>query len=195
MKKNILELLKNRKLVIIIGTILAIAIIVTIIVLANSGTTRYAKKLKNYLVKVGYNCDGVYQDEEGVLDTDGEYIYCQMTTSNGIYKEMLFKKNIKKYLLNINFTNTVYDTYKIMISSNAYVSKKHKGIIRYKDEIENHTFQYYAPNGGSFNIGDQVNCNDEISKYKEACEDDAKDVAVAMREFESYFLGSGLKLK
>lgn len=186
----------NKKVIAIVGVVLVMIIIgiVSIIMLMGDGTTGYAKKLKKYLEKVGYNCDGVYQDPDGFLDTDGSYIYCQMTSSNRIYKEVHFQKNTKT-AHGVVFKNTVNNTYVISISGNDYASQKHKGIITYQDEIENHTFRYYAPSGDTFNIGDQVNCNDESAKYKEICEDNAKDVNAAMREFESYFVGAGITLK
>lgn len=188
------KLYKDKKFMIIGGSILAVAVIIIIVLVSNNGTTRYAKKMKSYLEKIGYNCDGVYKYEDGYLDTEGKYFYCQMTTTNGIYKEVKITKNIKT-ATGVSYKESVNGVYSISIQGQDYVSKMHKGIIKYNDELENHLFNFSAPSGDTFNIGDRVNCNNESKKYKDICEDDANDVNLAMREFESYFSGAGVKLK
>lgn len=187
------ELYKNKKAVIIAGSIFVIVIIASIIIFANTGTTSYAKKLKNYLVKIGYDCDGIYKYEDGYSDTEGKYFYCQMTTSNGIYKEVKITKN-SKTANGVIYKESVNGVYHFSISGQDYNRQRRVEQISYKDEIENKTFHFLS-RGVNFYIGEQVNCNNEIKKNKDVCEDDANDVNSALREFESYFSGAGIKLK
>lgn len=187
------ELYKNKKFMIIGGIVLAIAVIILVVIVSNNGTTRYAKKMKSYLEKIGYNCDGVYKYEDGYLDTEGKYFYCQMTTANGIYKEVQIVKKIKN-ANGVSYKESVSGAYHFSISGQDYNRLRRVEQISYKDEIENKTFNFLS-RGSNFYIGEQVNCENERKKNKEICEDAAKDINSAMREFESYFSGAGLKLK
>ncbi len=187
------ELYKSKKFMIIGGSIIAIAVIIIVVIFSNNGTTRYAKKMKSYLEKIGYNCDGAYKYEDGYLDTEGKYFYCQMTTANGIYKEVKITKNIKN-AYGVVYKESVSGAYHFSILGQDYNRQRRVEQISYKDEIENKRFNFFS-RGINFYIGEQVNCDHEIKKNKELCEDAAKDVNSAMREFESYFRGAGLKLK
>lgn len=189
------ELYKNKKFMIISGSIIAIAviIIVVVVIVSNNGTTRYAEKMKSYLEKIGYNCDGVYKYEDGYLDTEGKYFYCQMTTANGIYKEVKITKNIKN-AYGVVYNESVSGAYHLSVLGQDYNRQRRVEQISYIDDIENKRFNFLS-RGINFYIGEQVNCDNELKKNKEICEDAAKDVNSAMREFESYFSGAGLKLE
>lgn len=179
----------KKKLYSLIGLI--IIAIIGVIYFINSNN--YVKKFKRYLETIGYNCDGVYIYEDGYKDVEGRYYYCVMTSSNGITKEVKMDKYVKNAFA-IDYTEKVKDTYSFSIRGQAYNANKHKQQILYKDEIENKTFRFY-PRSNSFYIGEQVTCDNEDKKYKDICEDNKNDVNNAMREFESYFRGAGLKLK
>ena len=187
------KLYKNKIFMIIGASILLLSIIIIVVISTNDGTTSFAKKMKNYLETIGYNCDGVYKYEEGYLDTEGKYFYCQMTTANGIYKEVQITKTTKK-ANGIFYKESVSGAYHLSISGQDYTRQKRVEQISYQDEIENKRFNFLS-RGVNFYIGEQVTCDHERNKNKEICEDAAKDVNAAMREFESYFSGSGLKLK
>lgn len=186
------EIIKSKKIIILLVSIVVVGIIGCIVYINESNLSSYSKKMKNYLESIGYDCNGIYKYEEGYLDEEGKYFYCTMTARNGVYKEVLInKKNRNAY--GIDYTETVNGAYTFTIQGQDYAAKKQQQII-YKDEIENKTF-HFRPRGNSFYIGEQVNCDNESKKYMDACLDDATDVNNALREFESYFSGAGLKLK
>ncbi len=188
------ELYKNKKVMIIASCVLLIIIVATVILVMNSGTSRYAKKMKSYLEKVGYDCSGIYEyPDDGGLDTEGKYFYCQMTSSNGVDKSVQIEKR-ENSAYAITYTESVNNVYHFSILGQIYNREKKSETIIYHDDLDDHKFQFHS-RGANFYIGEQVTCDDELSFRKEMCEDAAKDVNAAMREFESYFVGAGLKLK
>ena len=111
--------MKKKKLIAIIGVLIVVVVAVVIVIVVNSGSTRYARKMKNYLEKIGYDCDGILQSWDGSLDTERKFFYCQMTNHDGIFKEVLIKRKADASD-DISYTQTVNDSYWFTISGDNY---------------------------------------------------------------------------
>lgn len=180
---KILEKVKsNKKIQIILGIILLIIVLVFIIVMNLTKENRGMKKLAKHLESVGYSCN-----------YDGYEYICKR--SEGIKLEEITIKSLSY----IHYSLESKDEYKISVNSRWYTSGDFVEYITVFDEYHGENCQFipsdfgdsyhsFGQNGEHWKVGDIAKSGDNCSY------DFTEKVNAMLREFESYFRATGLKL-
>lgn len=190
--KGIINKIVSNKKILFSITLVLLVVVIVICISMFTGVKEHkdSKKMREYLVGIGYSCM-TYEAKDN-SDVCTYCHYCTKMMSNGVSQtiEIDYRDN------DVIYKESAYSAYELSIQSDDYNSEsKHTGVIRYNDLVEDENFTFFPQNVEYFTVGENVDCDRyKYGSSKNICPDVISDVNTAMRLFESYYVGAGVSL-